>query len=79
VTKRSYRRPPGGFKPEQQLPRISMQSGPKPVAPDGYGCIPADAETLALLGLREGLQAQAQELDDYIVSRLEAKLAARRR
>lgn len=83
MTKRFYRRPPGGRKVEdddRQLPRISMRAGLEPpVVPAGYNCIRADAETDALMTLRSGLQAQLAQLEDYIVERLEAKLAAQQR
>ena len=76
MTRRSY----PGAAPRRKLQDITQYSGPEPVEATaaGYSYIPADSETDMLMALRAGMQAQAQELDDYIVSRLEAKLAARR-
>ena len=52
--------------------------GPEPVeaAAAGYSYVQADSETNALLALRGGLQAQLEQLDEYIVQKLEEKLAA---
>jgi hypothetical protein len=75
VTRKSSHRAADGRKST-----IAQCSGPEPTwaTAAGYSYIAADSETDMLLALRGGLQAQLADLEDYIVERLESKLAARR-
>ena len=76
MTRKSYPGAAGRRKPQD----ITQYSGPEPVwaAAAGYGYIRADSETDALMALRAGLETQLEQLDDFIIERLEAKLKMRR-